>query len=308
MKRLGGPPDPVTTVRPEVPESISSTITRCLASDPAQRFQSAGELIDALDGAQTSGVRAPAGVRAGNLTPIVAMIVLALAGGAWWAASRRTTADTAVHLAGASADSHLVTIPAGAYVIGSDAAASESRPRHTEQLGAFQIERTEVTTEAYERFVIATKAPVPWKGSRLDGTLPVTRVTWSDAANYCAWKYPNGGRLPTEFEWEAAARGATGRVYPYGDASSPGATNTASAKRAGPVPVGSFPRGATPDGVQDMSGNVWEWTSSPMQAYPGGARMPDSMRAFRVIRGGAFDTDDSNATASIRGYLRAESA
>jgi formylglycine-generating enzyme required for sulfatase activity/tRNA A-37 threonylcarbamoyl transferase component Bud32 len=315
MKRLGGPPDPVTTVRPDVPESISSVISRCLAADPAERFQSAAELVEALGGTVPSGghtenlrvLRSPAS-RLPRLAA-AAVLVAAVAGAGWWATARRSSiTDDRVRLAGVAqaADPHLVTVPAGAYVIGSDAGSVESRPKHTTQIGAFQIERTEVTTEAYEKFVIATKAPAPWKGARPEGALPVTRVTWGDAANYCAWKYPSGGRLPTELEWEAAARGSAGRAYPYGDGVEAGATNTASAKRKGPVPVGSFPRGATPEGLQDMSGNVWEWTSSPMEAYPGGAGMPDSMRMFRVIRGGAFDTDDSNATTSIRGYLRAD--
>src|SRR6185436_18082673 len=96
----------------------------------------------------------------------------------------------------------------------------------------------------------------------------------------CARRYPNAGRLPTESEWEAAARGVAGRAYPYGDEPDAAAVNTASAKRAGPVPVGSFPRGATPEGLEDMSGNVWEWTSSPMRGYPGAPAMPDSLNAY----------------------------
>jgi iron(II)-dependent oxidoreductase len=68
--------------------------------------------------------------------------------------------------------------------------------------------------------------------------------------------------------------------------------------------VGSFPRGATASGIQDMSGNVWEWTSTPMSAYPGAPPMSDSLAQYRVIRGGAFDTSDSLATGWMRGYQR----
>jgi formylglycine-generating enzyme required for sulfatase activity len=314
MKRLGGPPDPVTAVRPDVPEAIAAAITKCLAADPAERFQNTNELIAALRGearVEAPAVR-PSPTRARRFSPIAAAVVgvtalAAVAVVGWWMTARRSKADSPVQLAAATppADAGLVTIPAAAYVIGADAGPKESRPRHRVQLGAFQIERTEVTTADYERFVIATKAPAPWTDARPDGTLPVTRVPWGDAANYCAWKYQKGGRLPTEFEWEAAARGTAGRAYPYGDAAVPAAVNTASAKRSGPVPVGSFPRGATPEGLQDMSGNVWEWTSSPMRAYPGAPAMADSMSAYRVIRGGAFDTNDSNATAWTRGYLNA---
>jgi formylglycine-generating enzyme required for sulfatase activity len=203
------------------------------------------------------------------------------------------------------ADANLAVIPAGVYPIGVDSGPPESRPRHTERLAAFRIERTEVTIAAYDVFVIATKASAPWTGPRPDSTLPVTRVTWADAATYCKWKYRNGGRLPTESEWEAAARGKAGRAFPYGNVTDAASVNTASARRHGPVPVGSFPRGATPEGVEDMSGNVWEWTSSAMHAYPGAPAMADSMAQYRVIRGGAFDTDDSMATGWARGYLKA---
>ncbi|HEV8409510.1 MAG TPA: SUMF1/EgtB/PvdO family nonheme iron enzyme, partial [Gemmatimonadaceae bacterium] len=93
--------------------------------------------------------------------------------------------------------------------------------------------------------------------------------------------------------------------YPYGDSADAASANTASARRAGPVPVGSFPRGATPEGLQDMSGNVWEWTSSTMQPYPGAPAFASSLTQYRVIRGGAFDTNDALATASVRGYQKA---
>jgi len=314
MKRLGGPPDAVTTVRPDVPREISDIIATCLAADPAERFESAGDLIRALGGeaVPTGGRRMKAAhvprLRSKQARMIAAGIVVAtLAGTGWSLTVSRATREHQAQVADAPLPpaTNLATIAAGAYIIGSDAGSPESRPRHTERIAAFTIERTEVTIGAYERFVLATKAPAPWSGARPDSALPVTRVPWGDAANYCAWKYPNGGRLPTEAQWEAAARGVAGRAYPYGDAPDPAAVNTASANRPGPVPVGSFPRGATPEGIEDMSGNVWEWTSSTMRGYPGAPGMADSMERYRVIRGGAFDTNDSNATTWVRGYLKA---
>ena len=204
-------------------------------------------------------------------------------------------------------DAAWVNIAEGDYTIGSDSGPALVHPRHVEHVAAFRMERTEVTVDAYNQFVVSKRAPSPWGAVKPLGTLPVTRVPWGDAANYCALKYPNSGRLPTEVEWEAAARGIAGRSYPYGNAPDGANTNTESARRAGPAPVGSFPRGATPEGLADMSGNVWEWTSSPVRAYAGAKQLPDSMGKYRVIRGGAFDTRDEIATGWMRGYLKVSS-
>jgi formylglycine-generating enzyme required for sulfatase activity/tRNA A-37 threonylcarbamoyl transferase component Bud32 len=304
MKRLGGPPEPVSTLRPDTPPNVSDAIARALAADPAERFENALEFLRALDGEMvTTGGRVtktiPATKRPTRVTPwlggVAALAVIGAAG--FW--MTRGSAPTM-----AADQSDLIRVSAGEYVIGSDSGSAFARPRHAARVDAFRIERTEVTVGAYEKFVIATNAPRPWTGATPTPTLPVTRVPWGDAANYCAWKYANG-RLPTEFEWEAAARGRDGRIYPYGSVAEPANANTASARRSGPAPVGSFPRGGTPEGLHDMSGNVWEWTSSPLHAYPGATALADTMSQYRVIRGGAFDTSDSIATGWMRGYARA---
>jgi serine/threonine protein kinase len=314
MQRLGGPPPSVATVRPDVPEQVAAVITGCLAADPDDRFQSAGEVIRALEGQiVTTGGRATRNVPIPqrSRTPLWLGIGVAsaivVAGAGWWTTRERPVARDSVGLASATpaADARLVSVPAGEYVIGSDSGPALARPRHTERVGAFQIERTEVTVGDYEQFIVAMHAPEPWSGAKPDARLPVTRVPWGDAANYCAWKYPNGGRLPTEQEWEAAARGRSGLAYPYGNVAEDARANTASARRGAITPVGSFPRGATADGLQDMSGNVWEWTSSAMRAYPGARALSESLSQYRVIRGGAFDTSDSLATGWMRGYLKA---
>jgi iron(II)-dependent oxidoreductase len=149
--------------------------------------------------------------------------------------------------------------------------------------------------------VVANKVGAPWT-TIPSAKIPVTGVLWAEAVNYCALKYPAGGRLPTEEEWEAAARGLKARRYPWGDTPDIAAANTESARRDAPAAVGSFPRGGTPDGVQDLIGNVWEWTSSEPRAYPAGKAFPPSSVGMRVIRGGAFDTPDSIATPWWRGY------
>ena len=310
MKRLAGPPEPVTKLRPDVPDELAAVITRCLAADPDDRFQSAGDIIRALGGdfVTTGGTRTAMFVRKRRYPKRVAagaVLLVALAAGAWALSSGRRAARPGVTGVPPApvADAGLVTIPAGSYTIGSDNGPQFSRPRHKEQLATFRIERTEVTVDDYEKFVTATGAPTPWSGERPRASLPVTRVPWGEAANYCAWKY-QGGHLPSESQWEAAARGRAGRTYPYGDVAGGANANTASARRGAVTPVGSFPRGATPEGLHDMSGNVWEWTSSPLRAYPGAAPLSDSMELFRVIRGGAFDTSDSLATAWMRGYFK----
>ena len=198
----------------------------------------------------------------------------------------------------------MVRIVAGSYAIGDDRASALARPRHVAAVGAFAIDRTEVTVADYAKYVAATRAQ--WRNTESDGRVPATHVPWNDAGNYCAWKHPNGGRLPTEIEWEAAARGTSGRTFPWGEGSAGARANTASFGRKLPVPVGSFPSGATPEGVQDMVGNVWEWTGSTLTAYPGAPALPDSMQSYRVSRGGGFDTFDSLATGWLRGRLRVD--
>ena len=163
-----------------------------------------------------------------------------------------------------------VEVPAGEYVIGRDP--GETRQRHVD-MAAFELGRTPVTNAQYERFVDDTGANAPphWP-ARLDH--PVTFVEWHDASAFCAWA---GGRLPTEAEWEKAARGTDRRTYPWGDEEDEGrAAVGARIKHGSTSPVRSHPNGASPYGLLDMAGNVWEWTSTE---YPPGER---------VLRGGSF--------------------
>ena len=316
LMRLAGPPASVTTLRADVPPYVADVIARCLAPDQADRYQSAAEVVQALDDKMvTTGERL---TRATAMTrqmwrvvsPVgVAALAVVIAGAAWWMTMGRLTkavvgqAENMASRATAD-DAAFVTIAEGDYTIGSDSGPSLVRPQHVVHVAAFRIARTEVTVDAYDQLVTTKRAPSPWGAVKPLGTMPVTRVTWGDAANYCALTYPNEGRLPTEVEWEAAARGLGGRTYPYGNTPDGANTNTISARRDGPAPVGSFPRGATPEGLQDMSGNVWEWTSFSLLAYPGGKPLPSTQVPYRIFRGGAFDTQDAMATGWIRGYSK----
>ena len=163
-----------------------------------------------------------------------------------------------------------VEVPAGAYVIGRDL--GETRQRLVD-VAAFELTRTPVTNAQYERFVADAGATAPphWPAP---ADHPVTFVDWHEAAAFCAWA---GGRLPTEAEWEKAARGTDGRTYPWGDEEDEGrAAVGAGMKHGSPAPVGTHPDGASPYGLLDLAGNVWEWTSTQ---YPPGER---------VLRGGSF--------------------
>jgi len=306
MKRVATPADPVERARPEAPPFLAAVINRCLQQNPAERFQTAGEIVRALGGtAPISGGHATAEVaRGGRHTRRPAnlilggVVVVAAVMGLWVllgrSARRPPLAATPAVPAG------MVPIPAGTYTIGRADGPAWARPAHPVAVPAFYLDRTEVTVGAYRHFTDATGTPSPWR-TPPDSALPVTGVMWAEATAYCAWKYPGAGRLPSEEEWEAAARGPEARRFPWGANWSAGAANTQGARRAGPAPVGAFPRGNSALGIEDLIGNVWEWTRSPATAYPGGAAPPRSEGMY-VIRGGAYNTPDSIADATRRGW------
>ena len=124
---------------------------------------------------------------------------------------------------------------------------------------------------------------------------PVVGVCWHEARAYCAWLSAQTGqayRLPSEAEWEGGARGPGGRRYPWGEAFDAARCNTFETHVRGTTPVGIFPGGDTPEGLADMSGNVWEWTSNTYQSYPyaadPGREDPAQTEARRVVRGGSW--------------------
>jgi formylglycine-generating enzyme required for sulfatase activity len=168
---------------------------------------------------------------------------------------------------------------------------------------SFEIGRYPVTNLEYQAFVRDTgyKPPANWEADAYPeglGDDPVVYVTWHDAVAYCEWlrnRTGRGYRLPTEEEWEKAARGVDGRIYPWGDWFDPAKCNSGEDKIHSTTPVGQYsPEGDSPYGAADMAGNVWEWTSSRYRAYvyhPGDAREDIEAVNLRVVRGGAFETD-----------------
>jgi formylglycine-generating enzyme required for sulfatase activity len=161
-----------------------------------------------------------------------------------------------------------VDVPAGDYAIGRDPATPP-----LVDVAAFELGRTPFTHAQYARFVATGSAAAPPHWPALDDH-PVAFVDWDDAAAFCAWA---GGRLPTEAEWEKAARGTDGRAWPWGDEEDESrAAVGAGLKHGSTSPVESHPGGASPYGLLDMAGNVWEWTATE---HPPGER---------VLRGGSF--------------------
>lgn len=188
--------------------------------------------------------------------------------------------------------------------MGSDEGDAFSRPAHLVSVRPFYIDVTEVTNAAYSEFVSATghEPPASWIDGRLRPELsefPVTGVSWYDALEFAAWK---GMRLPTEAEWEFAARGTDGRTYPWGnewDQTLANAAKTAYGIRE----VGNG--GTSPFGALDMSGNAWEWTASDAKSISGGKQIPWSRLRLKVIRGGNWQSDNKTATTYFRGFYGA---
>jgi serine/threonine-protein kinase len=196
--------------------------------------------------------------------------------------------------AAAPADDSMVVVPAGEFVRGDAEGEPDERPPQRVQLPAFAIDRTEVTVESYSECVQKNACRPPGGPKAPAGApagLPVVNVSWQDAAAYCAFA---GKRLPTEAEWEKAARGTDGRRYPWGSEFSCARGNFGNYAGDGrcadegapghPVPVGSFPSGASPYGALDMAGNVWEWVADQYapDAYKAYKRPPPPLAQARV--------------------------
>ncbi|MEW5958620.1 MAG: SUMF1/EgtB/PvdO family nonheme iron enzyme [Chloroflexota bacterium] len=177
----------------------------------------------------------------------------------------------------------LILIPAGDFLMGSDPkkdkqADDDEQPQHRLFLPIYSIAKTPVTNAQFAAFVQATNYQPPslWESRQPPADTqdhPVVRVSWHDAVAYCRWLAEVTAkpyRLPTEAEWEKAARGPDGRIYPWGNEWDKNRCNTQEGGKGRTTPVGFYPNGASPYGVLDMAGNVWEWcaTKWKKKAYP----------------------------------------
>ncbi len=187
-----------------------------------------------------------------------------------------------------------VYVPAGEYAMGADAGAGvtgREGPEHTVEIGGFWLAEKETTNEQYGRCVAAGACTEPgnerWSEAEY-AQHPVSDVDWEQARAYAAWV---GGRLPTEAEWEAACRGTEANVYPWGDAAPSAELSNYLDTVGDTMPAGSYAEGASPFGILDMAGNVWEWTSSLDASYPYDAadgREELEAEGKRIMRGGSF--------------------
>lgn len=197
----------------------------------------------------------------------------------------------------------MIMIPGGDFKMGRDDGDPKynyEKPAHPVTVKPFFIDKFEVTNEQFAEFVRQTRRQPPshWGGGNFpvgEANFPVVNITWNDANAYAQWA---GKRLPTEEEWEFAARGRDGRIYPYGNEWKPKYSNAAEDGYRKARAVGSYPEGASPFGAMDMAGNVAEWTASNYKPYPGSKAEPQD--GFKILRGGAFNTKANQQTATDR--------
>ena len=209
----------------------------------------------------------------------------------------------------------MVYVPAGEFMMGcnskvDDACDDDEKPYHEVYLDAYYIDKYEVTQGEYDKCVQAGECDENEKYDGFTGSKqPVVGVDWKDAKTYCEWA---GKRLPTEAEWEKAARGTDGRIYPWGNEEPtceyavfdpPGGENGCGRDKT--WDVGSKPKGASPYGALDMAGNVWEWVADWYDGdYYGrsGNRNPEGPNngKSRVVRGGGWYYFANNMRASTR--------
>ena len=222
----------------------------------------------------------------------------------------------------AIAENDMVSIPAGPFTMGRNDGPDDERPAHTVTLQAFQIDRLPVTNAKFAEFLNA-RGHSTARGERLydhdDGDArihqiggkyvadrgyenhPVVEPSWLGAREYC---HGRGQRLPTDAEWEKAARGTDGRKFPWGSATPDRTRAQFAARFNDTAPVDNFAAGASPYGVLGMAGNAWEWVSTAYRPYPYGAddgREDLTPGAVRSTRGGGHDSPAEEITTTQRG-------
>ncbi len=285
MAHVANAPKAPSKLRPDVPPALESLILDALAKSPDKRPQSCAVFRERLFDAIPAGVAEVVEASEASSGPLPERL-----------------RDTSGH--------EMVLVPAGKFAMGPG--------RREVYVDAFYIDRTPVTNAQFATFLEATNYKptdagakrflAHWrdgKPPRGEDEHPVVFVSWFDARAYAAWA---GRRLPTEAEWEKAARGTDGRRYPWGRAEPRPSHANFGRSRDKTTPVGSYPDGASPYGILDLAGNVWEWCEDVFDEdfYLNGPNMNPKLaskpnrKSGHVMRGGSFMYD----ARALRTYAR----
>jgi formylglycine-generating enzyme required for sulfatase activity len=243
-------------------------------------------------------------IHGGVMAQIASSVILLTWGFAGLISGQSSKSVTPSRIVGNKDHSEMILIPGGPFVFGMNQKAvkrllkinklpwaeiyADELPRQQKQVTAFYIDRFEVTNEQYKQFMQETghRTPKYWSRQLFNGPQqPVVGVGWADAEAYARWA---GKRLPTEEEWEKAARGTDGRAWPWGNEPRGAAYNGKAQANGAPVKVGSFsPVGDSVYGVSDLAGNVWEMTSG-------------SWHDGKAMRGGSFLNPLGDVRVTVR--------
>ncbi|HPO16535.1 MAG TPA: SUMF1/EgtB/PvdO family nonheme iron enzyme [Candidatus Hydrogenedentes bacterium] len=190
----------------------------------------------------------------------------------------------------------MVLVPAGPFIFGEDERSPDESPRREIVLEAFYIDKLEVTNDQFKKVFPSHMFPVGQE------QFPVGGISWNQATAYAQ---AVGKRLPTEQEWEKAARGVKGNEYPWGLEFDVAYCNTQESENRGPVPVGKYQAGLSPYSCLDMAGNVYEWVENWYEAYPGNKLVTkDYGQIYRVLRGGSYTTTKFYSRCARRHFDR----
>jgi serine/threonine-protein kinase len=276
-REAGAEVPPVRALHPQISEATERAVSAALQPDPARRPETVSEWLARLNTSPEPPSNAPKKRRfsplAGLSVALIAVLIVFLSGHSRGSlqyarsalrriaqTARISTLNATVERANPKDQAEMVFVPAGTFTMGDSSGDSDERPAHKVYLDGFWIYKTPVTVAQYRKFCEVTHREMPdepnwgWQDDH-----PIVGVTWNDATAYAKWA---GVRLPTEAEWEKAARGTDGRKYPWGnrwDSSRLQCSKGDWGDSGGTASVGAHPEGASPYGVLDMAGNVWEW-------------------------------------------------
>ncbi len=342
VKQMHDPLPNPNTLNPDLPVEVEQVLFKTLAKDPNARYKDMGTFAAALEklasaepkikkkpdihkkmkepwGGKPFDSRSLIGVMSVIGAGIVIFAGIKLFGGGEVPTNTKTSEivslSNQVIVSPLKIGSEMISemdgmkllyVPAGEFEMGSEDGDSDEQPIHTMYLDAYWIDQTEVTNTQYQQCVDDEACDSPYDTEYfIDSNYsdhPVVNVSWYDAQNYCKWA---GRRLPTEAEWEKAARGTDGRTYPWGEGIDCNRANYGECDEfPNTFPVGHYgERGASPYGAYDMAGNVWEWvqdwydesyyTNSPA-CNPAGPFNGN----YRVLRGGSWQYDELRLTRS----------